>query len=406
MYKEVYDYLSPLSATVYKWLDIFFGRSRVVHQLFSTIILFLNAVIFNLLLVRNRAYSENNYLPGFFYVLLSFTITDFFILSPQLMSSTFVLLALNNVFRRIDNQASDELFLYAGLYLGIATLFYFPSIIFFIVFLGALLVFSNAILRRILLYVYGLTVPILVVFGYYYWFDASDYFYRSVIWRGLLNYRIQFVDLKQLFIVGLVPLIWWVISMTRTLFAARYGIYESKIMRTMLYMTLAALILIVIDVEFSTTQLVFFVPTISYFLTYYALNLRRKVFRIIAPAFIVLTLLVPPFFFVYQGHLSSYIVSRKTTGELQKKMILGESLEDYRNAKIASPFIDQTLSLRNLEDLQYYKDAYSIYQSIARNKPEVIVDEWGIIPDIFMRFPILSVQYEKSSETQYNLISN
>ena len=41
---------------------------------------------------------------------------------------TFILLGLHYVFERIANEVTDDLFLYAGIYVGIATLFY-PSLL-------------------------------------------------------------------------------------------------------------------------------------------------------------------------------------------------------------------------------------------------------------------------------------
>ena len=57
---------------------------------------------------------------------------DFLTLTPALMSMTFVLLAINNLIKRMDNKTRDELFLLTGIYLGVATLFYLPSFLFFL----------------------------------------------------------------------------------------------------------------------------------------------------------------------------------------------------------------------------------------------------------------------------------
>jgi len=60
-------------------------------------------------------------------------------------------MSLRNILRRIDNQVTDELFLNSGIYLGIAAMIYLPSTIFFFVFLFALILFSTAVTRRLLL---------------------------------------------------------------------------------------------------------------------------------------------------------------------------------------------------------------------------------------------------------------
>ncbi len=407
MYRDLYDYTSPLSALVYKWIDIIFGRSRVVHQILSTGLIFLNATIFNLLLVRNKAYSENNYLSGLFYILFSLAITDFFVLSPQLMSITFILLALNNVFRRIDNQVSDELFLYAGLYLGIATLFYFPSIIFFLVLLGSLVAFSNVIIRRVFLFFYGLLVPLLVTYGYFFWFEGADYLVRSVIWRGLFHEPVRFLSKNTMIWVVAVPFFWYLVSFFKTIISVRYGIYESKILRTMVYLSLAAGLIMYIDVDFSTTQLVFFVPTLSYFMTHFALARRKRILSYVMPYLIVMTLVAAPFYLMYDDRgFFETLETEDADANQSKLMLLDSGLEMYKSYHIASPFLDPVLSKKNLEGLEYYETSYQIFAAINGNKPDIIVDRWSMMDSIFYRFPILEENYRESSNGTYEAVTS
>ena len=134
MYSQTFDYTAPLATLVYKYLNLIFGRSYFIHYGFSSLVIVFQAGIFNQLLLKNKAYDENSYLPAFLYTILMISVPDFMTLSPQLMSLTFILLALRNVLRRIDNQVTDELFLNSGIYIGIATMIYLPSFVFFLVF--------------------------------------------------------------------------------------------------------------------------------------------------------------------------------------------------------------------------------------------------------------------------------
>lgn len=403
MYKDAYDYTSPLSVFVYKWIDIIFGRSRGIHHFISTLLIFTNAAILNFLLIRNRAYTENNYLPGLFYVLFSFAIPDFFALSPQLMSSTFILLALNNVFMRVDNQASDELFLFAGLFLGVAILFYLPSLVFFLLFLIALMIFSTAILRRLLLFLYGLIIPPLIAFGYFYWFDGATYFIDAFIGRGLFSDRIFYISKSFFWLIVVLPGTWFVISAVQTFARVKLGIYESKILQIMILFGLAGVACILIDVEFSANQLVLFLPFLSYFMTHYALNLKRRVFKSLMPVLIVISLLSAPFYFNFEIEDISIVNSKQLGFSDKKLMILDDNLDSYLNQNIASPFIDPKLSKDNMRLLDNYKTASELYNTLAQNPPEIIIDNWGVMDKIFYRFPLFEKRYRTGTNNRYYL---
>jgi hypothetical protein len=406
IYKESYDYTAPLSALSYKMIDLVFGKSRAIHQAISTLLVFVNSVVLSRLLVRNKAFPENNYLPGLFFVLLSTAIPDFFSLSPQLLSSTFILLAMNNIFRRIDNQSSDELFLYAGLYLGIACLFYIPAIIFFLVFLLSLVLFSTAILRRILLYLYGLIVPFIVTFGIFYWNGSASYWLDSIP-IGLLgetqNFNVQ--KIQVLFIIG-IPLFWLIVSLYNVFARINLGIYESKILQIMLFMGAAAVIITLIT-PFNPLNLIFFIPLFAFTMTYYALSLKRKILGRILPYIIVFSLGVHPVFLLFSPYLDSFHLSVPENNLSGKKlMILDDRIDAYFGNRIASPFLDPMVSRKNLTKLDRYGTAYELFQAINQNKPDIIVDNWQVMENVFYRFPILEEDYIQTSKNRYYLISN
>ena len=212
----------------------------VSHRILSFVLICFNASILSLQLVRSKAFKENNYLPGFFYILLVLAIPEGGTLSPMLMSSTFILLALSNVFRRVDNEASDGLFLYAGLFLGIAVLFYLPAVTFFFILLVSLLLFSTAIPRRMLLYIYGLTVPLILAIANFYWYDAFDFFVEQFFLGGFTVERRNFVSWSSFWILGGVFIFWMIYAVIQVLGKGRYGNYETKVIQIMLLVALAA----------------------------------------------------------------------------------------------------------------------------------------------------------------------
>jgi len=131
MYRDVWESLSPLSAGTY-WIiySLFGSSSGIAIEVLGFLLVFVQASIFNTLLINNQAYADNTYIPAAIYVILASLYFDFFSFSPVLLGITFLLLALNNIFSQIEFRAKrDERILNTGFYLGIAALFHFPFFI-------------------------------------------------------------------------------------------------------------------------------------------------------------------------------------------------------------------------------------------------------------------------------------
>lgn len=171
MYQGVWDYTAPLSVFIYKWLFICFGKSRIPYFVLSILLVVIQAGIFNNVMLRNKAYNSSTYVPALVYMVFMNAFFDFLTLSPVLLSMTFVLLAMNNLFKRMDNQTKDELFIFTGVYLGIAALFYLPTVWFFMITILSLVLYTGSILRRMMLLIYGFALVVGLAGLYFYWFD-------------------------------------------------------------------------------------------------------------------------------------------------------------------------------------------------------------------------------------------
>jgi 4-amino-4-deoxy-L-arabinose transferase-like glycosyltransferase len=404
MYRDLYDHTGPLSTLTYRMMDYIFGRTIISHRILSFVLICLNATILSLQLVRSKAFKENNYLPGFFYVLLALAIPEGGALSPMLMSSTFILLALSNVFRRVDNEASDELFLYAGLYLGIASLFYLPAIVFFVILLLSLLVFSTAIPRRMLLYFYGLIVPMILGIANYYWYDAFDYFIDQFFVGSFILERRYYVTWSSFFVIGGVFIFWLLYSLTLVLGRGRYGNFETKVIQIMLLLAVAAVFAVYFDVTLQPAQLYLFIPTLAFLLSHLSLLLRRRIFKIAIPTLLIASLILNAYLLEKVDPNSQYLLKKETIpGVLDKKvMVLSDVPERYYvDQHFAGPFLNKELSQAQTEYLQYYETSFQLYNAIVNDPPSLIVDEWLLMPEVLFRFPTLSEQYRQGANNRY-----
>ncbi len=89
MYEGIFDPLGPLSAMVYAIVDLVFGKSTLALQILGTILMVLQAIIFNNLTIRNKVYEQNTYLPTFAYLILSSTHYSLSVFSPNTIRDDF-----------------------------------------------------------------------------------------------------------------------------------------------------------------------------------------------------------------------------------------------------------------------------------------------------------------------------
>ncbi|MFY0627808.1 MAG: hypothetical protein JXR07_16030 [Reichenbachiella sp.] len=404
MYRDVWDYASPLSSFVYKWLNVIFGRSAIPLQVFSTILVIFQAGIFNKMMLNNKAYNQNTYVPAFVYMILMNSYFDFMTLSPVLMSMTFNLLAMNNLFKRMDNTTRDELFVFTGIYLGVATLFYLPSVLFFLFTILSLLLYTGSILRRMLLLIYGYVIVLILCSIHYYWYDGAlrfhEYFYGS-LFELSNNY---WLTPGGLLMSSAIPFLLLVLSIVKTWQEGRFVNFQIKIQYVMLFFLLAGVISMFMVKDISTFQLIFFVPSTAFFITHYLLIIKNWILAEGTTALIIVAV-VFNFLLTYNGwvffnqfanHDKLNIVESnyERLVEGKKIVVIGEELSHYKNAKLATPFLNWQQSSKWLENPNYYDNITLIYTKLSEDLPEVIIDEKRVMNEIFEKLPLISNQYE------------
>ena len=112
-------------------------------------------------------------LPALFYLLLSTGITQLHQLTPALVSSTFLILMFYRIFSAYKTEGVSMNFLDAGLLVSVASLVYFPSIIFFFFLLASISLLRPFIWREWVFALIGLLIPYLFLLSAVYIWDLS-----------------------------------------------------------------------------------------------------------------------------------------------------------------------------------------------------------------------------------------
>lgn len=408
MYRDLWDSTAPLAVVVYKWLYLSFGKSRLSFQVLSIILVILQAGIFNHIMLKNKAYPTSNYVPALVYMLLMNAFFDLLTLSPILMGMTFILLALNNLFKRIDNKTKDEMFILTGVYLGVATLFFLPSFFYFLVTLIALVIFTGSILRRVLLLVYGYAVVIIVAGIYFHWFDSylifQHHFFKS-IWK---IESVKYFDFTDFIVLTAVPLSILMVSVFQMFKIGKYINYQMKIQQVMFLFFLSGGLAMWCVREASTYQLIYFVPTTAFVISHYLLAIKNWLMAELNFLVIAILIVFNQLFITYDWLHVNEIVSldelKVTPSEYsieltgKKVLVLGSDMHHYQDASLATPYLNWGLAQIQLNHLNYYDNAGEVFVNLENDLPEVIVDQEGRLLDVFNVMPTIAARYNQHEQ--------
>ncbi|WP_422360369.1 hypothetical protein [Reichenbachiella sp.] len=403
MYQDVWDYTAPLAVFVYKWFFILFGKTRVPYLIFSVLLVVAQAGIFNNVMLRNKAYNGSTYVPALLYMVFMNSFFDFLTLSPVLLSMTFVLLAMNNLFKRMDNQTKDELFIFTGVFLGIATLFYLPAFWFFVVTILSLVLYTGSILRRMMLLVYGFAMVAGLASLYFYWFDDYLIFQHHVVNSLWVIDTIKYLNWTELTIITAVPLLIFFTSIYKVRKLGKYINFQEKIQQVMLMFFLSGFFALMMAREVSTYQLIFFVPSVAFFVAHYLLLIKNWIIAELSVGIIIILVLYNHLAFSNKWfHVDRFVsyepmmINESEYGKLvagKKVLVLGSDLRHYKNASLATPYLNWRLSQIQLKALNYYDNSAEVFVNFNEDLPEVIIDQEQTMPELLRIMPTIASQY-------------
>lgn len=413
LYTGVWEETGPFSAIIYAFLFKIFGKTQITFLVLGSLLVVVQAGIFNITLIGNKAYHENTYIPALIYVVLSLSFFDLGTLSPQLMSMTFVLLALRSVFQRLDQKLEDQSFLSIGWHMALASLFYLPAIFYTFLALFALLLFTRTIPRRYLLLLYGFMMPYLVVLGYFWWIGELHLLYVNFFDALFAISDRNYLDFWAFLWIMLIPALFFVMAVFKTFQTPQFNNHQSRIQQIMFFFLLVSLLVWAGGNKKAPYQLIVFAAPFSFFLAHYFLIGRRKLLKEVFFFCLFAYCIWSSWGAWFQSHpIESRIQSEKLIviahpleNEIRGKRILqlGDELDfsPYRHAKLATPYLNYRLSEDLLEAPDYYDNLILIHRHFTSDVPEVIIDKKNIMEGVFDRIPLLKEKYRKEGEVYY-----
>ncbi|TAH22515.1 MAG: hypothetical protein EAZ08_01180 [Cytophagales bacterium] len=409
MYVDVWDNIAPFSALVYWILYEIVGNSLITYHILAMTLVFIQAAVFNQMLLKKNMYSEKNYLPALLYVLFSCSSFDMLTLSPPLLSLTFLLLVIRNILSLSENAFDNEIFK-TGLYLGIAILLYLPSFVFIAFIALGFTLFRTASIRQYLLFVYGISFVFSLVVLYYLWIGGLDSFLQNYLFTVLNIDFSSHLSWQTLVIVMFVPTLFLVFGLMRVFAETAFINFQSNTQLLLLIWLATALLTNLFATTFATYQLILLAPTFSLFVTYFFLLYKKRFLKELLFFILLIGTGLSGYWSCFPlGKLRNYVsysavIAKKPadfTVSNKRILVLGKDKSYYYGNQMATPYLNWELSQAHFANLEYYSGMVAVYENLQKDMPEVIIDDSGVGNQIFSKIPILQGFYTQKGNLYF-----
>lgn len=404
LYIDIWDNIPPFFGGIYWLLHEIFGKNIVAHQILAMFLVFVQAVNFNTLLIRRDLYSEKNYLPAFLYILLALLSFDSLILSPSLLALTFLLIIFKNILS-LQDSSSDEKIFNIGLWAGMMIMSDLSFLYFVLFILFGFLLFGAVTTRQILLLLYGFSLILLLAAFYFEW-QGSFWLFLSHYWFNLFDFRTDsLLGISSIIILLAIPVLFWLLSLYQVFGKQRFINFQDNCHRLMNVWAICSVLSFFFVYRFATYRLILLAPMFAFFMTYYFLLNRKRIRAEIALWVLFLGVLGMNYASFYEtGELRKYVnfdnikieTNQQTAFQDKKIVVLGDALQYYYQNQLATPYLNWELAKQHFENLDKYEPIIEVYQNFMNEKPEIIIDEAGVVPSLFNKIPLLKQNYRPS----------
>ncbi len=408
LYVDVWDNCSPLFGVCCELIDTFFGRYVLSYRLLAFIAVGFQAFWFNGLFIKRDVTTERTYLPALLYIVFMSAIPDFWILSPALLSLTFLIISLRSVVS-INEYTTDASIFGIGVSMGIAIAFFLPTAVFALWLFIGLLVFRTTDFRQYLLIFYAAAFVLLVLMIWMYAEQLMFEFWKDYVLAHLPLTGIWRISLDKLLIISVLPVSLLAIAFFRTRLYQNYINFQLATQQVMFVWATNAIFVFLFSPEIEPALLMFFVPVLVFFVTSMLLLIERKWLAEVLMAVIVLVSVLNIHNNVSDFFPKLNVFDFKTLCAQpadnfpysdKKLLVLGPDLSYYQKNKHCMPYLNWSFSQDHWAHLDEYQTLETIMQLFLSEKPEVVVDKEKLFPVLSNKLPLLKELYQPSKQLQ------
>ena len=172
---------------LYELIAGVFTRIPRLNTFIAFILLMGEAFLLNYIVTKNEVLTKQSYLPALFYILFMSNNNAMLTLYPPLFSNLFLLFAFNKLLSSYRKDIAFSQAFDAGLLVSIATLFYFPVVVFLPLLGIGFILLRPFNWREWVISFIGVIIPYLFVITFYFWNDTLDYLWYDKIFFSVLH---------------------------------------------------------------------------------------------------------------------------------------------------------------------------------------------------------------------------
>ena len=159
---------SPLYNFVFRQI----GDLKVICAFISILLLVFEALLINYILTENDLIPHNSYMTAFIFIIITGLFNDLIILNPVVFSNLFIIAAIWLFLRLYEETEAYAIVFNIGTLVSVASMFYFPSVIFIVLIWVGFIIYRIFSWREWLISIIGLALPYLFLGTYYFWNDC------------------------------------------------------------------------------------------------------------------------------------------------------------------------------------------------------------------------------------------
>lgn len=410
IYTGLVDSMAPIGAWFQEFFDSIFDRSVLARHILGFILIFLQSAFLGIMFISRKVFNENTYIPSFLFFLLFFFSFDTMALSNELVGSTFLLLAMNNLFKEIEFRVQrDETIFNLGLFISLASLFSFAFSVYLFCVMVILVFFTRMTLRKFLLLTFGFLLPHLLAISITYLNGALPKMWSYYYLANLGIDRETFITSKGLFVLAALPLLYFVVSVVMLNREARFSKYQSQLLQTMFLWLVFSFVYVLYCKNLRPQNLIVFIPCLTFLFTHFFLFIRRKKFVEMNVWILFLGIVIVSYLARY-GKLGSVDYgllfakeNQDTAAKNKRILVLENDLNQYRENMLATPYLNWKLSESIFRNPDYYETVTEVYHHFKTDPPDMVLDKENLLKAFFERMPEIKKQYERRGDVYWRI---
>ena len=401
LYTEIIDSTAPLAAWFNAFLDICFGRSLLARHILAFLLIFLQASYLGVIFSSQKAFAENTYIPSLIFAVLSTFSFDAISLTPELMGSGFLLLALNNLFKQLEFRGQDNESIFSlGLYIGIASLFVLSFAMFIVGSFLILIFFTRSSPRQYFLMTFGVLLPHILLLSSYYLMDGLHQVWQYFYLANFTFHSDRFISNQALWTLAALPLLFLFISLIMMNRDARLSKYQTQLVQSMFFWMIFSVLQILISKDFRPQNFITLIPSFSFFITHFLLLIRRRRFAEMHIWLLIIGIVTISYSSRYDlwsriPYNDLLVKDDKNSFEGKRVLALDDDYSFYKDNRLASPFLSWNLAKEIFGEPGYYENIIVVYNGLNSDPPEIIRDKNDQLKPFFERIPKLKGMYTR-----------